>query len=54
MIENNKENQKLLKDIILNYIWENYGKSEENNPCYDINKLSKYILNRIEFLKRRE
>lgn len=32
-----------MKKLILNWIRENYGKEEAENPCYDINKLAKHI-----------
>lgn len=36
-----------LKTIILDFIEDNYGKEERENPCYNIDELTKIIM---EFL----
>ena len=41
-------NYKEMKKIILNFINEYYGRSEKENPCYNITLLAKYILKNID------
>lgn len=36
--------KEILKKIILKWIQDNFGSSEANDPCYNIDMLSEYIV----------
>ncbi len=39
---------KEIKKFILNFIYINYGKSERDNPCYNIKELANELANELE------
>lgn len=40
--------QDQLKEIILEFINDNYGPSEKEDPCYNIDELVSYICDKME------
>ena len=46
-------NNRYLKSVMRNWIYDNYGESEANEPCYNLDLLSKHIL-KNHYVERKE
>jgi hypothetical protein len=45
---NKQELTNKIQDIILNWIWFNYGENEKDEPSYDITSLSEELAKELE------